>query len=394
MIRYIKKIKENIIENNYNSGEELEYEFYNSINVVWDKLGELYTDDLTELYKLEEFMMDEIILRHNEEESAINRKLFDENISIRDIQNNLEDGKRAYNIYSLNNQDTNYFIIGDIHSDSISLDNILEKTDFFNNIVQKENFKLVFLGDYVDRGKAQLKAIQYILSLKYLFPDNVILLRGNHDGGSYENGEIKLWVRTGEDDPAEKWFLLYLDKLSDINKTFPKSFVDKMIKFFDNLANLAFIKKNNIIYLLSHGGIPRYKDTRGKYYAHINSISDLSNVNIVDILEKTIVQNMLWSDPALEGDELRVDNGRFNFTEEHFTEFRERIDFDNFIRGHQVKEDGFETIYNNRFTTIFSSGSIYNGEGNINNETAYERVDPKIISIGESGVINIVDLNN
>lgn len=39
----------------------------------------------------------------------------------------------------------------------------------------------VFLGDYIDRGRDQDKVLEGVLTLKLQCPDNVILLRGNHE---------------------------------------------------------------------------------------------------------------------------------------------------------------------------------------------------------------------
>ena len=41
--------------------------------------------------------------------------------------------------------------------------------------------RIVFLGDYVDRGAEQIDNINYLLALKLLLPSRVILLRGNHE---------------------------------------------------------------------------------------------------------------------------------------------------------------------------------------------------------------------
>ncbi|ABU81256.1 metallophosphoesterase family protein [Ignicoccus hospitalis] len=67
---------------------------------------------------------------------------------------------------------------GDLFGDLVSV------YDVWNVLGLKEvleNYKLVFLGNYVDRGPKQLETLLLVLSLKARRPSEVFVLRGNHE---------------------------------------------------------------------------------------------------------------------------------------------------------------------------------------------------------------------
>ena len=68
-------------------------------------------------------------------------------------------------------------IIGDVHGQFYDLYGILKKV----HAPDKENEKLLFLGDYVDRGAYGVRIILLLFALKLKFPNRIILLRGNHE---------------------------------------------------------------------------------------------------------------------------------------------------------------------------------------------------------------------
>ena len=63
-------------------------------------------------------------------------------------------------------------VIGDLHGHFFYFLNMLE-------LVNK-NSKLVFLGDYVDRGFNSVELLIYLVIMKILEPERIIILRGNN----------------------------------------------------------------------------------------------------------------------------------------------------------------------------------------------------------------------
>jgi len=65
--------------------------------------------------------------------------------------------------------------VGDTHGD-------LEATEKIMHKYLKSDNKIVFLGDYVDRGPDSLENINFLLGRKLERPDSLYLLMGNHEG--------------------------------------------------------------------------------------------------------------------------------------------------------------------------------------------------------------------
>ncbi|MDR1576783.1 MAG: serine/threonine protein phosphatase [Deltaproteobacteria bacterium] len=69
------------------------------------------------------------------------------------------------------------FAVGDIHGCRLKLDRLLAKIDW-----RPENQeKLIFLGDYIDRGPDSFGVVETVLGLQSLHPQEIIFLKGNHE---------------------------------------------------------------------------------------------------------------------------------------------------------------------------------------------------------------------
>ena len=69
-------------------------------------------------------------------------------------------------------------IIGDIHGQFMDMMGMFYK---LKKVPGRKHTKFLFLGDYVDRGEFGCEVMTYLLALKLKYPQDVFLLRGNHE---------------------------------------------------------------------------------------------------------------------------------------------------------------------------------------------------------------------
>src|SRR5918996_720048 len=74
----------------------------------------------------------------------------------------------------------NAVIIGDIHGDLNSLFDILNDIEYEKFLASARN-KMIFMGDYVDRGSQSIGVLYTICYLKQKYPHSIVLMRGNHE---------------------------------------------------------------------------------------------------------------------------------------------------------------------------------------------------------------------
>jgi len=217
-------------------------------------------------------------------------------------------------------------IIGDLHGDLESLIDILKGSDFMRKMSQNSNKLLIFLGDYGDRGDYSTEVYYTVLKLKLLFPKQVVLMRGNHEGpedlmASPHDLPIEFEIKFGE-----KWTDVY----------------SKVRELFACLYNAVLVKER---YLMIHGGLP----------SKAKKIKDLAYAHTLHP-KQSFLEEMLWSDPNEMVRELCASPrgaGKL-FGEDITNQVLRRFNAKILIRGHEPCADGFTINHKGKILTLFS----------------------------------------
>ncbi len=153
-----------------------------------------------------------------------------------------------------------YYAISDIHGHLDILN------DTVKNISLGINDRLIFLGDYIDGGPHSRQTLEYLYNLQQRFPENVVVLKGNHE---------ELFLQWLEEDIE----IAFLQEDKDLNtiKTFLKENQLEMIanylkngkSFFEiNGIIKKYIKKNYPELIRWMKEMPLYYTTEEHIFVH------------------------------------------------------------------------------------------------------------------------------
>jgi len=157
----------------------------------------------------------------------------------------------------------NYFAIGDIHGCLSQLTSLHKKILTHESFNVREDL-LIYLGDYIDRGKNSKQVIDQILKLKK-DKINIVNLLGNHDQFLIDflinkNNNIKNWLNFGADQTFRSYNIEIVEFIKD---GFENKVIDRLRDhFLNNIeeSHIDFFKKLELIYstknhIFVHAGI-------------------------------------------------------------------------------------------------------------------------------------------
>ena len=224
-------------------------------------------------------------------------------------------------------------IVGDLHGDLKSLVHILEDSKFLSKARSGGDVLLIFLGDYGDRGTHSPEVYYVILKLKEMFPERVILMKGNHEGPSdllASPHELPIQMKNKFGNKGSEAYL-------------------KLRELFNHLYTGVIIEDR---YVLLHGGAPSQATT----------VKDIAYAHETHPRERHL-EEILWSDPwnGIKGTIASPRGAGRLFGEDVTKRLLTMLNVKALIRGHQAFSDGYSSMHGGRVLTLFSrKGPPYN----------------------------------
>jgi protein phosphatase len=255
-------------------------------------------------------------------------------------------------------------IIGDIHGDLKSFLKVLYDINFEEFLVDPNN-KVIFLGDYIDRGSNSIEVLYSICYLKQKYPNSIILMRGNH--------EAPIEFPFSSHDLPHKIIEYYGESWGKLIYT------KKILRFF-RLLTITILIHDQL--LLVHGGLPT---------ENIGSIIDVKR-SIASAQENhihnKILEEILWNDPLRSPTKQDWDYSKrgigklfgINISRKWLNISRTKV----VVRGHEPCQ-GFKIDHNGMVMTLFSCKQAYP-----NFEAAYLMMSGKQLKSIHDGI----DLSN
>jgi predicted phosphodiesterase len=229
----------------------------------------------------------------------------------------------------------NLVIISDLHGDSKSLFRILSEINY-KQFLSNDLNKVVFLGDYIDRGSDSVSVIYSLCYLISTYPDSVILMRGNHEAPaefpfSPHNFPYEIESRFGD-----RWREIYKETLS-------------MFK----LLTLATVVRQKL--LLIHGGLPTKAASALNFRESIGFAQESQ-------VKNSVLEEILWNDPQRideTRDEERSKRGLGRYFGSRVTRtWLQATGTKVLVRGHEPCQ-GFRLDHDNMIMTLFSCMGLY-----------------------------------
>ena len=211
-------------------------------------------------------------------------------------------------------------VVGDLHGSLHDLIRIL----LINGMPPYTSY--LFLGDYVDRGSFSLEVITLLLALRLKYPNQVFLIRGNHE---------------------EKATNSLYGFRSNIDSVYGRDLLWQLFNSaFEYLPFMAIVMNQ---YFCVHGGISPL----------LGSIECFAKMRVPVHEITQVLKDLLWSDPT--------DSVKYFDSNQRGSgvawgvcaslQFMKESGLKKIIRGHQCCEEGIKFSHNRNVITVFSASN-------------------------------------
>jgi protein phosphatase len=218
-----------------------------------------------------------------------------------------------------------YYIIGDIHGNIQDLLRILIYAG------PPPSARLLFLGDYVDRGEYSVDVMTLLLAYYVMYPDSIVLIRGNHE---FEHVNASYGFQA--------------EVVSQFKST------HLWTKFNSVFMWMPLVAVVSGSVLCVHGGISPM----------VHSLHDIKKLHAPLLhCDGEPISDLVWSDPTIECDTyVRSSRGLgVQFGATALEEFLTETGMSRMIRAHQCVQAGIAKFGNDRLYTVFSCSSYEGG---------------------------------
>ncbi|KAH0786100.1 Ser/Thr protein phosphatase [Histomonas meleagridis] len=220
------------------------------------------------------------------------------------------------------------YVIGDIHGNIFDLIRILV------HALPPPRSRLLFLGDYVDRGEYSVEVVTLLFALMCKYPNYVYVLRGNHEFYSMNTSYG------------------FLDEVKNQYKS--KALFEVFNDTFQYLPLVAII--NNEIFCV-HGGIS----------PSLTSLSQIEKIKRpLSEYDVEYVCDFVWSDPSYDTQGYNISSRGLGvqFGVKALTDFLNNLNMTKIIRAHQCVQPGVTKFGGDLLHTVFSCSNYADSLGN------------------------------
>ena len=259
-------------------------------------------------------------------------------------------------------KDDKIIIFGDFHGSFHTFFRIMLRLHIYGVVnietyTINDNYKLIFLGDIIDRGQYSLEIFEILFRFIQNDPNNnkIIINRGNHE--TYIISSVY-----GFKDEIRN---------TEINYTDQSELFVKMLSFFRRCPSAIILHNNaGYNYWLCHGYIPNLP----------NLDEEIKNMieNNIEVLKSNNIKEFLWNDPNINNifiTEHSVRDARagtmFQVGVERLDQFRKNTKIHFIIRGH---------------SDIYANASLLANRITMNNNISPPQRNSKFFELGNKRV--------